>query len=1129
MVPNVGRNRFSLDSKGNSALSCSCEPEPTALAWRGESSTRSSSLSPGGWGFSFRSLLIALAVVCLGATGLLAQYSTTKFIDPNTFPTDTTPGFGLGATPATDGTYVALSTYDAVWSKTVTGGTPVKLFSIGTNLPSSTVPASYIYGAVEIDNGTIVFYANGATSNGTQYGIYSVPADGSGSAVRVADSTQVASGVWYEDVDIYGRYGLFAVSKGTVVFGIGGAIYSAGTDGSNLTTLWQTNNSFTGCSTNGTYSGIFLVTGASDPATDGTNYAFSASSDLSFVGLYTGPLTTPDTCDDLITSGTCNICGPVSTLPGQPQPGTAFTFQDLVQIDGDYVYFMADAGAGVSSTEDYYGLFKVPLAGGAATAVVTNISQIPALKNVNGTYDQPNFAGYAVKNGKIIFYAGDNTQGGTAAPAFYMVQGSNYVPVFTNQTVVDNECIGNMTDSTLAGLVQPELTADGHLYFSAEYITTGPYLDGTCNYAFLRFNPYAYYVVDTNHPLIPAQATITMTPAPANVTTSTPVSVTVQVGPTSGTGNPGGLIPTGTVWIWYTSPQIYGVQDGQQMTLDNTGKATFQVGDLYDFQYNFTVSYGGDVNFTQSGSNAIALDLRPPAAATLTTPAPGSILAGSSVGFGWSAGAHVTNYQLMLGTTGVGSSNVYNSGSTTATSVNVTGIPTTGATLYARLSSEIAGTWSSADYTYTEASPAPTLSSTSLSFGSVYVGAAGATQYVALTNKSTNPLPLSSIAVTGANASSFAFVNNCGMSLAAGASCSIHGHFAPVASGALTAAVTITDSAINSPQTITLSGTGVEPPVTLSATSLSYAPTIVGMTSGSQTVTMTNSGTAAVSITSIAVTGAGATSFVFANSCGTSLAVGASCTIHGHFAPATTGALKAAIAITDSASTSPQSIALSGTGLAPPVTLSATSLSFGSTTVDTSSGSQSVTMTNTGTAALSITSIAVTGAKASEFVFANSCGTSLAVGANCTIHGHFAPTAAGAVTAAVTITDSASTSPQTIALSGTGVQPAAPVTLSATSLSFGATTVGASSGSQSVTMTNTGTAALSIASIAVTGAKASEFVFANSCGTSLAVGASCTIHGHFAPTATGAATAAVTITDSATGSPQSIALSGTGQ
>jgi hypothetical protein len=209
------------------------------------------------------------------------------------------------------------------------------------------------------------------------------------------------------------------------------------------------------------------------------------------------------------------------------------------------------------------------------------------------------------------------------------------------------------------------------------------------------------------------------------------------------------------------------------------------------------------------------------------------------------------------------------------------------------------------------------------------------------------------------------------------------------------------------------------------------------------------------------------------------------------------------------------------------VSLSASSLSFGSRQVGSTSASQSVTLTNTGTGSLTITSIAVTGPDASSFGFANSCGTSVAAGANCTIHGHFTPAAQGALTAVVTITDNATNSPQSISLSGTGVAPPA-VSLSASSLSFGSQHVGSTSASQSVTLTNTGVGPLTITSIVVTGADASSFVFANSCGTSVAAGASCTIHGHFTPAATGALTATITITDNASGSPQSIALSGIG-
>jgi len=426
--------------------------------------------------------------------------------------------------------------------------------------------------------------------------------------------------------------------------------------------------------------------------------------------------------------------------------------------------------------------------------------------------------------------------------------------------------------------------------------------------------------------------------------------------------------------------------------------------------------------------------------------------------------------------------------------------------------------------------PVVTLWPTSESFGAVGMGTTSGTQTVTMTNTGTAALSISSIAITGASASSFVFGNTCGTSLAVGANCIVHGHFAPTVAGALTASIVITDNAGNSPQSIALSGAGVATAAaSLSATSLSFGSVNVGNASGSQTVTLTNTGDLALSIASIGVTGTNASSFVFANGCGTSLAAGTSCTIHGHFGPMTSGALTAAITITDNAVGSTQSIALSGTGVdAATVSLSATNLSFGSVNVGGSSGSQTVTLTNTGDLALSIASIGVTGTNASSFVFANGCGTSLAAGTSCTIHGHFGPMTSGALTAAITITDNAVGSTQSIALSGTGVD-AATVSLSATNLSFGSVNVGGSSGSQTVTLKNTGDLALSIASIGVTGTNASSFVFANGCGTSLAAGANCTIHGHFAPVAVGSQTATIMVVDNASNSPQSISLSGTGQ
>jgi hypothetical protein len=84
------------------------------------------------------------------------------------------------------------------------------------------------------------------------------------------------------------------------------------------------------------------------------------------------------------------------------------------------------------------------------------------------------------------------------------------------------------------------------------------------------------------------------------------------------------------------------------------------------------------------------------------------------------------------------------------------------------------------------------------------------------------------------------------------------------------------------------------------------------------------------------------------------------------------------------------------------------------------------------------------------------------------------------------------------------------------------------SSSQVVTLTNIGSAALSIASIAFTGTNAADFTQVNTCGASVAAGGSCTIAILFTPSAIGARGASLVITDNASGSPQSISLSGTG-
>ena len=75
------------------------------------------------------------------------------------------------------------------------------------------------------------------------------------------------------------------------------------------------------------------------------------------------------------------------------------------------------------------------------------------------------------------------------------------------------------------------------------------------------------------------------------------------------------------------------------------------------------------------------------------------------------------------------------------------------------------------------------------------------------------------------------------------------------------------------------------------------------------------------------------------------------------------------------------------------------------------SSPQAVTLTNSGGTTLNITGIALTGANPSNFAQTNTCGSSAAAAANCTISVTFTPSANGSRTAAVSISDNASGNP----------------------------------------------------------------------------------------------------------------------
>jgi hypothetical protein len=562
------------------------------------------------------------------------------------------------------------------------------------------------------------------------------------------------------------------------------------------------------------------------------------------------------------------------------------------------------------------------------------------------------------------------------------------------------------------------------------------------------------------------------------------------------------------------------------------------------------------------------------------------------------------------GTTSIGTSNLNNSGVAPLTTSNLSEGTHSITTTY-NGNANFAPSTSPVLYQVVQGAIV-SLSPASLNFGNQTVGIASASQIVTLTNTGNATLTITSIAVS-LSSGSYAQTNTCGTSVLAGTSCTVSLSWTPSVAGNMTGSITFTDSAPGSPQIVSLSGIGVQASTmtalvstpnpsnfgqsvtftatvkpqglgiptgtvgffdgakslgssalnssgaaTLTTTNLAvgthsitasyggnpnfaasvspvlsqvvqgaivYLSTIklnfgnqtVGITSTPQTVTLTNTGNIALAINSLGINSG---DFLQTNTCGSSVATGASCTISVTFAPTTLGVRNAAVTITDNGAKGSASISLLGTGVLPTVSLSPSSLTFPTQVVFTTSASKTVTLTNTGLGTLKLSKIAVTG----PFAQTNTCGSTLNASGSCTFTVMFKPTTDGSLTGSITLTDNAANSPQTVTLKGTGTY----VQLTPTSENFGNQPVGTTSLPKKITLSNKGSVAVSITSISITGTDAGDFAQTDTCGSSVAAGASCFIKVTFTPKATGTRSASVSVSDNGGGSPQSVALSGAG-
>ncbi|MER6440832.1 choice-of-anchor D domain-containing protein [Streptomyces sp. NPDC001185] len=441
-----------------------------------------------------------------------------------------------------------------------------------------------------------------------------------------------------------------------------------------------------------------------------------------------------------------------------------------------------------------------------------------------------------------------------------------------------------------------------------------------------------------------------------------------------------------------------------------------------------------------------------------------------------------------------------------------------------------------------------------LNFGSVATGSTSAAQTVTVSNPTDSAAAVSSITASG----DYSQTNTCGSSIAANGSCTVSVKFAPTATGSRTGTLTVDAGGTTS--TVSLSGTGTAPGPVLNTdpASLSFEGTVVGSSATAQTVKVTNSGTTSATVSGVSASG----DFSQTNNCAT-LAVGASCTVNVGFKPTTGGTRNGSLTVTSNANNSPTVVSLTGSGIdsttniaaGRPATASSSSSPYvasnltdpdASTYWEGTNGSfpqwaqvdlgqnysvgKVVLKLPPATAWSSRTqTLSVQGSTdgSSFSTIKASAGYTFDPNAN----GNTATITFGAATARyVRVNITANTGWNAAQLSDLEVFPSgggsSPATLSAsrTSLTYATQALNTSSSAKTVTVTNTGTAAATVSGITVTG----DFSQTNTCGTSIAANASCTVNVTFRPTASGTRTGDLSIASNASNGTTTVALTGTG-
>ena len=419
--------------------------------------------------------------------------------------------------------------------------------------------------------------------------------------------------------------------------------------------------------------------------------------------------------------------------------------------------------------------------------------------------------------------------------------------------------------------------------------------------------------------------------------------------------------------------------------------------------------------------------------------------------------------------------------------------------------------------TGTGAQPGLSISPSSFNFGSVVDGQTKSQSFT-VGNTGTAALAITQLSVSGSGYTVSGLATP--VTIAAGSNATFSVLFAPTTAGNVPGAVSLVSNTPNSPNVLSLSGTGAAASVTLAASPASVSFTNVNAgSSSSKSVTISNTGNTSLTISQVSVS---AKDFsVSGITTPLALAAGQNASLNVAFHPSASENITGNITVasTQGANTV---VAVSGNGVQPTLGITPSGAGFGNVTVG-SPASQTIQLQNTGTGTLSVSQVSVTGSGFSTGTLA--LPISLSSGQTGNFNVEFNPASAGAVTGSVSIVSNAANSPAGIALSGTGVAATQVLAFSTTSIGFGSVNAG-SSATQSVTLTNSGNASVTVSQISASGTGFS--LSGANTPVTLSVGQNMAFSVVFNPSAAGSDTGSVTVTSTASGSPKSIALSGTG-